>query len=360
MARTKIYSDPAFLPSGVRHAEMLFPFWGACPEPPEMADAGRFDRYTQVGTEIFAVAESFDEADVAVLPTDWKRYVRSGTEQLALDFIEQAARHGKRTVVFFFSDLDTPIPIDNSILFRTSMLRSQRHPNEHSLPAWSVDYVTKVLGGELPIRPKRARPTIGFCGNAVPRPISAPTRIKRTLSRLFSYVGLDSPGMFLAPEHYLELRRRVLNAVRNHSGLEPNFLIRNSYFGGALRNKVWDSAVLETVRSDFLNNLTGSDYALCVRGSGNFSFRLFEALSCGRIPILVDTDCVLPYDDQIGWRELLVWVDVMDVEKLGDIITDFHQTLSNKQFLDLQRECREVWEKWLSPEGFFANLYRCL
>jgi len=26
--------------------------------------------------------------------------------------------------------------------------------------------------------------------------------------------------------------------------------------------------------------------------------------------------------------------------------------------VDLQYSCRKIWEKWISPEGFFANLYR--
>jgi hypothetical protein len=31
---------------------------------------------------------------------------------------------------------------------------------------------------------------------------------------------------------------------------------------------------------------------------------------------------------------------------------------SPPEFVDLQHECRRLWQEWLSPEGFFANFYR--
>jgi hypothetical protein len=37
---------------------------------------------------------------------------------------------------------------------------------------------------------------------------------------------------------------------------------------------------------------------------------------------------------------------------------DFHNSLSEDDFTELQYKCRKVWEEWLSPEGFFANFYR--
>jgi uncharacterized protein YprB with RNaseH-like and TPR domain len=39
-------------------------------------------------------------------------------------------------------------------------------------------------------------------------------------------------------------------------------------------------------------------------------------------------------------------------------VADFHDSLSPQEFIDLQHECRKLWQQWLSPEGFFANFYR--
>lgn len=101
------------------------------------------------------------------------------------------------------------------------------------------------------------------------------------------------------------------------------------------------------------------DYGLCVRGCGNFSSRLYETLSCGRLPVFVDTDCVLPFDDLIDWREHC-WVDIGDVDSLGSIVARFHDGLTDDDFRALQHAARTRWEQWLSPEGVFTNVIRLL
>jgi hypothetical protein len=103
-----------------------------------------------------------------------------------------------------------------------------------------------------------------------------------------------------------------------------------------------------------------SDYVLCSRGFGNYSYRLYESLACGRIPVFVDTDCVLPYDFVIDWKRYCVWVDQSDLDSIPDRVAEFHDDLSPQQFEDLQLECRRLWEKWLAPEGFFAQFARHL
>jgi hypothetical protein len=103
-----------------------------------------------------------------------------------------------------------------------------------------------------------------------------------------------------------------------------------------------------------------SDYTLCVRGVGNFSYRLYETLSCGRIPVFVDTDCVLPYDSVIRWKDYCVYLDESEVAVIGERIAEFHRELSPSRFEGLQRDCRKLWEDYISPAGFFRNFHRHL
>lgn len=111
-------------------------------------------------------------------------------------------------------------------------------------------------------------------------------------------------------------------------------------------------------RREFVRNLRESDYGLCVRGSGNFSFRFYETLCMGRIPVFVDTDCVLPLDFDIEWRDYCVWVEADDVGRIGDRILEFHESLGEAEFEERQHACRRLWETHLSPEGFFASFHR--
>ena len=106
--------------------------------------------------------------------------------------------------------------------------------------------------------------------------------------------------------------------------------------------------------------MAGADYALVTRGEGNFSYRLYEVLSCGKIPLFVDTDCVLPYDGIIDWRKYCVWVDEEEIDMIGERIVEFHERITPARFVELQGEIRRLYEEWVSPVGFFRNLRRCI
>lgn len=81
------------------------------------------------------------------------------------------------------------------------------------------------------------------------------------------------------------------------------------------------------------------------------------SVSVGRIPIFVDTDCVLPFEELIDWRQSCIWVSVDKVERIGDQILSFHQRLGSEEFINLQMRNRKRFIEWLRPEQFFANLH---
>jgi hypothetical protein len=335
----------------MEHVAMLSPFWGKNPEDPHDGSKGRYDRYLAAARDYFALAPTWEEADLAVMPASWER-VRQDPRALDLanQFIEAAERAGKRLVVFYWSDDDDAVPLDNATIFRTSFNRSTRKPYEYAMTAWSEDLVAEFLNGDLPLRDKQEKPVVGFCGYG---------RIRWDLTSILLWgagrLGLTGGKAFQGHS----LRARSLRLLANCPGIETNFVIRDEFWGGALRpGAPAPPGMMRQVRREFVDNLAASDYILCVRGNGNFSYRLYEALSCGRIPVFIDTDCVLPYDFAIDWKRYCVWVDHTEVSRIGDKILEFHRQLSPQDFRDLQVNCRRFWEEWLSPEGFFQNFYR--
>jgi len=155
------------------------------------------------------------------------------------------------------------------------------------------------------------------------------------------------------------IRTTVLRFLAASPVIDANLKIREHFLGGALLSEgSVDVQKMQQIRQEYVQNTVGSDYVLCARGGGNFSYRLYETLCCGRIPVFVDTDCVLPFHSEINWKQYCVWVDEKEVQWIGEKVAEFHDSLTNRQFLDLQRECRKLWEDYLSPEGFFGNLYK--
>lgn len=336
-----IFSDRSYLASpATPHAVILAPFWGTNPE--SELDSGRFDRYAEIGASYLSLSPLAD-CDVGIFPQNWEAAGDRAAE-LGAAFAARCRDAGKTAVVFHGDDSTEALPVDATV-FRTSLLRSQRRQNEFALPAWSQDLLVRHLDGELRPRSKTARPVVGFCGNRMA------ARSWRALIR--QLVGAPRAETW----HGLLLghpRTRALRAVAQDRRLVQNFVTRATFWAGA----IGDSQALKKARSEYVRNMLDSDYVLCVRGIGNFSYRLYETLSMGRIPIFVDTDCVLPLDFEIDWRDHCVWVEADEIDHIGDRVLEFHEALGNSEFEDRQRTCRRIWETHISPEGFFASFHR--
>jgi hypothetical protein len=338
-----IFSDRRFLATeSTPHAVILAPFWGTNPESAGEPETGRFARYAAVGASFLRLTE-LEDSEVAVFPQNWES---AGDEAggLAEQFTAVCVDAGKPAVFFSGSDSTEPLPVD-AVTFRTSILRSERRANEFALPAWSEDFLERYLGGELQPRRRNVRPVVGFCGNTLGG-LPAATRVERLLRRT-----PEPQASHLTGERP---RTRALRALGSERRIETNFVLRGDFLAGAHG----DPAALVETRSEYVQNMQQSDYILCVRGIGNFSYRLYETLSLGRIPVFVDTECVLPLEFEVDWRDHCVWVEEDEIDVIGDRILAFHESVSDAEFEERQRACRRLWETRIAPQGFFASFHR--
>lgn len=146
------------------------------------------------------------------------------------------------------------------------------------------------------------------------------------------------------------LRDRVLGMLERTAQVDTLFVRRERYQAGAASDEE-----RQRVRQQFLANVRDTDYTVCVRGTGNFSQRLYEVVALGRIPIFVDTDCILPFEHVIDWKTYCVWVDQREIEDLPERVAKFHAGLTPAGFAALQQACRALWEEYLSFSGFFTH-----
>lgn len=338
--KLKIYSNKQYLPSGQKHNVILLPFWGKNPEMNQIS-TGRFNRYATIGSQYFKMVP-LKKADLVILPGEW---LSRNPNVLAYKLAAAAKDFDKPLVIFFNSDSDETILIKNSFVFRTSFYRSTRQANEFSLPAWSEDFVEKYCQGKLQLRQYRPTPIVSYCGLS-----------SNFKEKLKNEIGRKLFPRFQPSGHYL--RWQVLKKLSKDKNIKTSFIIRREFWNGLFRKNKWNKKAAFRSRYEFVQNIIDSDYVLCTRGSGNFSYRLYEILSLGRIPIFIDTDCVLPYNSYIDWKKFVVWVDQKEIGRVAERVADFHTSLSPVDFQKLQLACRKLWEEWLSPQGFFANFHK--
>ncbi len=297
------------------------------------------------------------EADYFILPKHWTCYLWNEKRELpkAMKLAELADRYKKPLIIWFKGDLVPRIPFDNYILFLPGIVKSTQKKNHIACPVFIDDPQPRFGQSDNLLRPKNGKPTVGFCGYAS-------TGVLKTGWSVINGVGLklreklgqgDYESVPILPSTFL--RSRALKAGSRSSTVKTDFIIRNGYTPPTSSSRSRNDR--DEKLAAFFSNVYGNDYTLCMRGYGNWSYRFYETLACGRIPVFLDTDCVLPLDGVIDWKKYCVWVDRSEVPLLGEKVADFHDALSHSEFVDLQVACRELWESRLTLRGFMKDLH---
>jgi hypothetical protein len=99
-----------------------------------------------------------------------------------------------------------------------------------------------------------------------------------------------------------------------------NTLGKNSKFILNYTNN-WSASVDIGKQYNFIDTTLKSKFALAPRGYGRSSFRFFEIIKLGAIPVYVWNDIEwLPYKDHIDYSEFSVSINVADIGKLPEIL----------------------------------------
>jgi hypothetical protein len=298
----------------------------------EGVDVHRFERLLAQG-RLHWQSVSLDDAQVVVYPHHYRP--AEDTNQVA-----EAAQKRRLPCIFFKSADDaTPVQVPYGVIYRDSIIADQRTPSERALAAFSDDLLHD-RGGQVAVREKADQAQVGFCGYVG-------TALNRTIYRLTGRAQ---------KVHGLALRHRALQSLRRSGRVACNFIERAQFWGGALGRFHRNVGQQVSVREEYLQNLFGTDYTLCLRGAGNFSYRFYEVLAAGRIPLFINTKCVLPFESKIDWRQHGVWVEEAQLDRAGDILADFHARLSTEQFRQMQLDNRKLWEEWLEPLSFYRRV----
>ena len=352
-----IYSSREYLPDQIPYIPVLYPFWGQEPADFENPNSRRYDDFIEAAPSFFQLSD-LETAQLSILPFDWSRADIPQAKTLAQVLAQKSERQGIPLVVFYLDDETAPIDLSNAIVFRTSGNRSTLSKNEYIIPAWSEDFVKCYCQGEVQIRDKSERPIVGYCGyktivepkNQLTNQIRLHLGSFKFVTQAFSAAGVELVKHPLTWLYGARIRAQAIFILERSQNIQTNFQIQDRLHH--------TEALTINQRQRFVENMLGSDYILCTRGGGNFSYRFYETLSCGRIPIFINTDCQLPFERWIDWKQYCVWVEEKDLPHLGKRIQEFHDRLTSQQFRDLQLRCRQLWLDWLSPQGFFANFHR--
>lgn len=322
---------------------LLRPYW----KHPPISEKVREQIY---GLQVknFQLVESPNEADLFVLPMAWNFYYKHKKVEQAVAFVERAKPFNKPIITWNSGDYSVPLPVSDVYLFQANGYQSRRKEKQFAIPSFINDPLKELGQNDITILKKETQPQVGFCGQAN-------DAILLNLKRIFS--GGYKKIKFYAHLSYFEphplfpptiLRANVLAKIEKCGRIKTDIIKRTHY--SPIRNNDLNNKR----RQEFLSNVQNNAYTVCVRGTGNFSLRFYEVLAAGRIPVFINTDCILPYDQKINWKKYCVWVELDELDQLPQKILSFHEALDAPAFSNLQLQCRKLWESRLSFAGFHA------
>jgi len=286
---------------------------------------GRLDDVFKYGNDYIEYG-TITECDIVIIPYKWR-----GRDNETLNIINDAYSFGKPVATFINSDSDEFIDISpcRGFIFRTSLYRSiienqysknkvtsinnigtsnnnkdtKKNVITFALPAFSPD----TFNNNFINYTSKQIPTIGYCGHG---------------------------------EHG---RFDALNIIKKSNLIKTDFILRTGFWAPELPKII--------AKKEFISNIEKNLFTFCTRGGGNFSYRFYETLSMGRIPVLLDTDSVIPFIDTTKTTENCIIVkSPYDVEQE---IMNFCNTYDINK---IQRINRKLWEDYLSPLGFVKQL----
>lgn len=219
--------------------------------------------------------------------------------------IDSYKNEKKIVVIFMISDNESKFTLyPNIVLFRTSLKKSKRDLREYVLP-----YVWECYHEPLDILKKTEKPIVGFCGS-----------IKKNLGK----------------------RMSSIEAIQKNKNIETNFILRNAFWGG----KPQDS----TLKEEFKDNIRNSHCNLSNRGRGNFSMRFYQVLSMGRIPVLLDSDMLFPFEEEIHWEDYCV--KASHELALSNAISKWWQSKTEEEIIQVQKNCYALFQSYFTEQNF--------
>lgn len=257
---------------------------------------GRYHNIIETCNELIEYVDNINNCDILALPKKFNGV----QDELYKKYNELAITNNKKLYCFFIDDRDSSFNIStNTILYRTSFNKSTKQYNELAIPAFCTNYYDGSICENI---------SIGYCG------------------------------------HLMNNRNLLLKKIYETKDIKTDFKLRNGFWAPGVEK--------DKAREEFIQNIKDNLFTFCYRGAGNFSYRFYETLMMGRIPLLIDSDGVYPFENLYNFNNHCLYLKREDLNNFGDIFKSF---VENNDLIKMQKNNHELWKKHFSAEGFIRT-----
>lgn len=118
---------------------------------------------------------------------------------------------------------------------------------------------------------------------------------------------------------------------------------------------IYDTPEGKRRRAEFRRSMRESRVALCPESiPGVFPYRFFEAMSAGRVPVLIGWGYVLPFADEIPYEEFCLFIPRQYAKDTANYIVALLDGLSDVELIERGKQARFYWDKYLDRDKWPA------
>lgn len=102
-------------------------------------------------------------------------------------------------------------------------------------------------------------------------------------------------------------------------------------------------------RAEFRRSMKESRICLCPESiPGHFPYRFFEAMSAGRVPLLVASDVVFPWADEIPYQDFIIHCPRHQADHVAQMVAEFVACHSDDEIVRMGQLARQYWLRFLN------------
>ncbi len=320
-----------------------------------------------------------EECDYIVFPIDFKIDYISLLEKRAKFW----KKYGKKVIVFYYNDCELPIPnlYDNIIVFRTSM--NDKNPDNEFFMPWFPNDLWKEYGIDYKSDLNEISTWYVWYGwyynfwtylmyilavikfffiekiflwklfykFLINKSRSIWFLRKKILDAFWKKWIIKNPEIFNNTFLYLICcfdkwkiyRSKIIKQIEK-SWIKFDFIEKNKYFSPWEDNK-----------KDYVKAIKKCTFPLAIRWNGNYSYRLYEIMSLWKIPLFIDTKCRLPFDNEIDYKNLFIWVPFDDIKNINKYV-DKYLSKNKNNLEERQKNIRLVYENNFTIASYYTKI----
>lgn len=330
------------------HTPLLNPWWGNPLTESSLFTKQLFDTYAY-DTEYYTITENVETADVVLAPYPHS-WLLQHDKALLDECVRVAEQAGRPLLIDGTGDVEHPVGIQNAFVLRYGGYRFLKERGRIQIPPLADDLLERCRGGQLAIRTKReGKPSVGFAGWGA---LSSMQYIRAVAKELPTRLHSVFDARYRACSKGIFWRQRAIGILQRSPLITCHFRTRRS-FSGSAKTAEGDQREL---REQMVDTILESDYALDVRGDANNSARLFEILSLGRIPVILDTERIFPFSDKVDYSSFALVIDFHDISRMPELVAEFHRNISPEHYERMQKNARDAYVNYFRMDALMRHI----